>query len=63
MIRALAQRMRERGIVPELEIFDFGMLDYAHYLIERTSCGRLTISTCSWARSAPWPPRPSTWPR
>ena len=34
MIKALALRMRERGIVPELEIFDFGMLDYAHYLIE-----------------------------
>ena len=34
MIKALATRMRERGIVPELEIFDFGMLDYAHYLIE-----------------------------
>jgi uncharacterized protein (DUF849 family) len=34
-IRALADRMRERGIVPELEIFDFGMLDYAHYLIGR----------------------------
>ncbi|HVO12838.1 MAG TPA: 3-keto-5-aminohexanoate cleavage protein [Vicinamibacteria bacterium] len=34
-IRALADRMRERGIVPELEIFDVGMLDYAHYLIER----------------------------
>ena len=35
MIKALAERMHERGIVPELEIFDFGMLDYAHYLIER----------------------------
>lgn len=35
MIRALAQRMRERGIVPELEIFDLGMLDYAHYLRDR----------------------------
>jgi 3-keto-5-aminohexanoate cleavage enzyme len=34
-IRALADRMTERGIVPELEVFDFGMLDYAHYLIER----------------------------
>jgi uncharacterized protein (DUF849 family) len=34
-IRALADRMRERGIVPELEIFDFGMLDYAQYLIGR----------------------------
>jgi len=34
MIKALAQRMRERGIVPELEVFDFGMVDYARYLIE-----------------------------
>lgn len=35
MIRALATRMRERGIVPELEVFDAGMLDYADYLIDR----------------------------
>jgi uncharacterized protein (DUF849 family) len=35
MIVRLAGRMAERGIVPELEIFDFGMLDYAHYLIGR----------------------------
>ena len=35
MIKALAQRMAERGIVPELEVFDFGMLDYAKYLISR----------------------------
>ncbi|HKY97142.1 MAG TPA: 3-keto-5-aminohexanoate cleavage protein [Gemmatimonadaceae bacterium] len=35
MIRRLADTMRERGIVPELEVFDFGMLDYAKYLIER----------------------------
>jgi uncharacterized protein (DUF849 family) len=34
-IRALAERMQARGIVPELEIFDMGMLDYARYLIER----------------------------
>jgi uncharacterized protein (DUF849 family) len=34
-IRRLADAMRERGIVPELEIFDFGMIDYAHYLIGR----------------------------
>jgi uncharacterized protein (DUF849 family) len=33
MIQQLANFMRERGIVPELEIFDLGMLDYAHYLI------------------------------
>jgi 3-keto-5-aminohexanoate cleavage enzyme len=31
----LAERMYERGIVPELEIFDFGMVDYAKFLIER----------------------------
>lgn len=35
MIKRLATAMRERDIVPELEIFDFGMIDYAHYLIER----------------------------
>lgn len=35
MIRRLADLMRDRGIVPELEVFDAGMLDYAHYLIER----------------------------
>ena len=35
MIGLLAARMAERGIVPELEVFDFGMLDYAHYLIGR----------------------------
>ena len=33
MIRRLASAMQARGIVPELEIFDMGMLDYAHYLI------------------------------
>lgn len=35
MIRNLAEAMNERGIVPELEVFDFGMIDYAKYLIER----------------------------
>ena len=35
MIRRLADAMNERNIVPELEVFDFGMLDYAKYLIER----------------------------
>ena len=34
-IRELARRMRERNILPELEIFDLGMADYAHYLIRR----------------------------
>jgi uncharacterized protein (DUF849 family) len=35
MIRRLAERMTERGIVPELEVFDFGMVDYAKYLLGR----------------------------
>lgn len=35
MIEALATRMHERGIVPEIEVFDLGMLDYARYLIDR----------------------------
>lgn len=35
MIARLAARMAERGIVPELEVFDLGMLDYARYLIGR----------------------------
>jgi 3-keto-5-aminohexanoate cleavage enzyme len=34
MIKALAEKMLARGIVPELEVFDFGMLDYAKYLID-----------------------------
>lgn len=35
MIQALAEMMNRQGIVPELEIFDMGMLDYAKYLIDR----------------------------
>jgi 3-keto-5-aminohexanoate cleavage enzyme len=34
-IQGLARRMGERGIVPEWEIFDFGMLDYGLYLRAR----------------------------
>jgi 3-keto-5-aminohexanoate cleavage enzyme len=32
VIRGLAAIMRERGIVPELELFDFGMVNFAHVL-------------------------------
>jgi 3-keto-5-aminohexanoate cleavage enzyme len=35
MIQALAEKMKAQGIVPELEVFDMGMLDYAKYLIDR----------------------------
>lgn len=31
----LAQRMKELGIMPELEAFDVGMLNYAKYLIKK----------------------------
>ncbi|HXX82119.1 MAG TPA: 3-keto-5-aminohexanoate cleavage protein [Thermodesulfovibrionales bacterium] len=34
-IRILAQRMLERGILPELEIFDLGMINMLRYLIDR----------------------------
>ena len=40
MIRQLAQRMGERGIVPELECFDLGMIDYARdYLLPKKILG------------------------
>jgi 3-keto-5-aminohexanoate cleavage enzyme len=32
-VQTLAGLMRDRGITPELEVFDTGMLNYAHYLI------------------------------
>ena len=35
MIMRLAEAMAERGIKPELEAFDLGMLNYARYLLER----------------------------
>jgi uncharacterized protein (DUF849 family) len=34
-IRDLATTMNHRGIVPELELFELGMADYAKYLIDR----------------------------
>lgn len=36
-VRRLAERMTERGIKPEIEIFDVGMLNYALYLVEKGS--------------------------
>ena len=35
MIKALAGKMLENGIRPELEAFDLGMINYAHYLIKK----------------------------
>lgn len=35
MIQKLAEKMKERGIRPELEVFDAGMINYAKYLIKK----------------------------
>jgi len=35
MIKALAEKMMDRGIRPELEVFDLGMVNYAKYLIRK----------------------------
>lgn len=35
MIQDLAAEMKNKGIVPELEAFDSGMINYAHYLIRK----------------------------
>ncbi len=35
MIQSLAKKMLDRGIKPELEAFDLGMINYAHYLIHK----------------------------
>jgi uncharacterized protein (DUF849 family) len=35
MIVSLLERMNERGIKPELEIFDLGMINFGHYLIRK----------------------------
>jgi len=35
MIEALARKMYERGIVPEWECFEIGMVEYSHFLIRK----------------------------
>lgn len=34
-VRRLAERMLEKGIKPELEIFDLGMINFAHVLVKK----------------------------
>jgi uncharacterized protein (DUF849 family) len=36
MVTNLAKRMKEKGIVPELEVFDIGMINYAKYLEKKS---------------------------
>ncbi|HCW93835.1 MAG TPA: 3-keto-5-aminohexanoate cleavage protein [Flexistipes sinusarabici] len=35
IICKLAERMKERGIKPELEVFDLGMINYSYYLLRK----------------------------
>ena len=49
--------MRDRGIVPELEIFDLGMLNFAHVLHKRGCCRARSSRTCSSATSPACRPR------
>lgn len=35
MIKSLAKKMFDKGIKPEFEAFDLGMINYAHYLIRK----------------------------
>jgi uncharacterized protein (DUF849 family) len=35
MIKDLAASMQDKGIKPELEVFDLGMINYSHYLIKK----------------------------
>lgn len=35
MIQGLAEKMNDYGVHPELEVFDLGMIHYAHYLIQK----------------------------
>lgn len=58
-IQGLARAMRERGIVPELEMFDFGMLDYTHYLIkegvlERPLYGNILLGSLGTLNANPY---------
>jgi 3-keto-5-aminohexanoate cleavage enzyme len=70
----LAERMNERGIVPELEVFDFGMADYAKFLIRHGilrppfyanlllgSLGTLSASPFNLATLAASLPEGTTW--
>jgi uncharacterized protein (DUF849 family) len=51
MIRRRAERMKERGTVPELEVFDWGMVDYARY----------PSSAACWSRPSTAAPSRRSW--
>ena len=45
MIVSLAEKMKEYGVVPELECFDLGMINYGKYLIKK---GIIEGPVCYW---------------
>ena len=52
MVIALGEKMVARGIKPEIECFDFGMINAANMLIAKGCwASRRTTSTCCWARA------------
>lgn len=74
MIKSLALKMQEEDIVPELEIFDTGMMNYAHYLIEHDilkppyyfnillgSLGTASLSAANMAAILAGLPQKATW--
>ena len=73
-IQALLVIMRERRIIPEIEIFDLGMMDFARHLIEKQilpqphyfnfilgSLGTLAATPANLARLAELAPHGATW--
>jgi len=74
MIKALAMKMQERGIVPEWECFELGMVEYSQYLIDHRilqppfycnlllgSLGTLSASTSNLATAVRALPKGVTW--
>ena len=61
-IEDLAGRMAERGVVPELELFDLGMAHLAHRLRNAGCCPpRARPTCCSASPTGPRPTRGRSW--
>ncbi len=59
-VRALAARMRELAIKPELEIYDTGHLEMCLSLVEETCWPSHCNSASCSASAAEWPRPPKT---
>lgn len=58
MVRRLAETMAERGIRPELEVFDTGMINYAQYLADKgiiaaPHCFNILLGNVATAQATP----------